>query len=88
MQSHNGVSFNPQDSAGSILQMIRDGSTGTKDGDGLKQLFAQYHNWYSAFRAYNSGSVNEKNLNDPVGATADYVEKVANRLMGHTWVNM
>ncbi|KXT10672.1 hypothetical protein AC579_4781 [Pseudocercospora musae] len=88
MQSHNGVGLNPADPAGSILQMIRDGTEGTKDGDGLKQCYAKYGNWYSAFRAYNSGSVNQNDLNDPVGATAHYVRDAANRLMGHTWSGM
>ncbi|KAL8713118.1 MAG: hypothetical protein Q9220_002639 [cf. Caloplaca sp. 1 TL-2023] len=85
MQSHNGVAFNPADPKGSILQMVRDGTEGTKDGDGLKQLHARYGNYYEAFRGYNSGSVDKANLNDPVGATADYVQKAANRLMGHSW---
>lgn len=88
MQSHNGVEFNPNDPAGSILQMIRDGTEGTKDGDGLKQLKAKYGNYYEAFRAYNSGSVNKADLNDPVGATAGYVRDAANRLMGHVWDGM
>lgn len=88
MQSHNGVEFNPNDPAGSILQMIRDGTEGTKSGDGLKQLKAKYGNYYEAFRGYNSGSVNKKDLNDPVGATASYVRDAANRLMGHTWDGM
>ena len=88
MQSHNGVSFNPGNPAGSILQMVKDGTEGTKDGPGLKQLHAQYGNYYSAFRAYNSGSVDQKDLNDPVGATASYVRDAANRLMGHTWPGM
>jgi LysM repeat protein len=88
MQSHNGVSFNPADPAGSILQMVRDGTEGTKDGAGLKQLIAKHGNYYSAFRAYNSGSVEERDLNNPVGATASYVRDAANRLMGHVWNNM
>jgi len=88
MQSHNGVSFNPADPAGSILRMVRDGTEGTPDGDGLKQLLAKYGNYYSAFRGYNSGSVDERNLNNPMGATADYVKNAANRLMGHFWNNM
>lgn len=88
MQSHNGVEFNPSDPAGSILQMVRDGTTGTKDGDGLKQLYAKYGNWYEAFRGYNSGSVNKADLNDPVGATGHYVKNAANRLMGHEWNGM
>lgn len=88
MQSHAGVAFNPSDPQGSILQMVRDGTEGTSSGDGLKQLYAQYNNYYEAFRAYNSGSVDQNNLNDPVGATATYVQSVANRLMGHKWAGM
>ena len=37
---------------------------------------------YKALRAYNSGSVNEGNLSDGRGATAEYVSDVANRLCG------
>ncbi|KAL8751703.1 MAG: hypothetical protein Q9184_005983 [Pyrenodesmia sp. 2 TL-2023] len=88
MQSHNGVSFNPADPKGSILQMVMDGTQGTKHGDGLKQLLAKYGNYYEAFRGYNSGSVNKADLNDPVGATGNYVQKAANRLMGHSWPGM
>jgi len=88
MQSHNGVSFDPKNPTGSILQMIRDGTEGTKDGPGLKQLYKQYGNYYEAFRAYNSGSVNKDDLNDPKGATGSYVRDAANRLMGHTWPGM
>ncbi|KAL9010611.1 MAG: hypothetical protein Q9180_009279 [Flavoplaca navasiana] len=88
MQSHNGVSFNPADPEGSILQMVRDGTEGTRHGDGLKQLLARYGNYYEAFRGYNSGSVNKGDLNDPVGATGNYVQKAANRLMGHSWAGM
>ncbi|KAL8992455.1 MAG: hypothetical protein Q9169_007094 [Polycauliona sp. 2 TL-2023] len=82
MQSHNGVGFDERDPEGSILQMVRDGTEGTRDGDGLKQLVERYGNYYEAFRGYNSGSVNKNDLNDPVGATGDYVQKAANRLMG------
>jgi LysM repeat protein len=88
MQAYNGVSFNPSDPAGSILQMVRDGTEGTASGPGLKQAFVQYGNYYVALRVYNSGSVNLNQLNDPRGATANYVENIANRLMGHTWPNM
>ncbi|KAL8689314.1 MAG: hypothetical protein Q9218_004991 [Villophora microphyllina] len=88
MQSHNGAEFNPSDPRGSILQMVRDGTQGTRDGDGLQQLLAKYGNYYEAFRGYNSGSVNKGDLNDPVGATGDYVQKAANRLMGHSWPGM
>ena len=88
MQSHAGVAFNPRDAQGSILQMVRDGTEGTSSGDGLKQLYARYHNYYEAFRGYNSGSVDQRDLNDPVGATGTYVQSVANRLMGHKWPGM
>lgn len=88
MQSHAGVAFNPSDPQGSILQMVRDGTEGTSSGDGLKQLYARYNNYYEAFRGYNSGSVDQDDLNDPVGATATYVQSVANRLMGHKWAGM
>jgi hypothetical protein len=40
---------------------------------------------YPALREYNSGSVNNGNLSDGMGATASYVSDVANRLTG--WVN-
>ena len=88
MQSHNGVSFNPSDPAGSILQMVKDGTEGTRSGDGLKQLYAKYGNYYEAFRGYNSGSVDKNNLNNPLGATQWYVRDIANRLMGHQWNGM
>ena len=88
MQSHDGCEFNPSDPAGSILQMVKDGTTGTSSGKGLKQLYDQYHNYYEAFRAYNSGSVDQGDLNNPMGATANYVKNTANRLMGHQWNGM
>lgn len=88
MQAFNGVSFNPSDPAGSILQMVRDGTEGTASGPGLKQALGRYGNYYVALRVYNSGSVDLNQLNNPLGATANYVANVANRLMGHTWPNM
>jgi LysM repeat protein len=88
MQCHNGCEFNPHDPAGSILQMVRDGTEGTKDGDGLKQCFEHQKNWYAAFREYNSGTVNHGDMNDACGATASYVRDAANRLMGHVWNGM
>jgi LysM repeat protein len=88
MQAFNGVSFNPSDPAGSILQMVRDGTEGTASGPGLKQALERYGNYYVALRVYNSGSVDLTQLNDPLGATANYVANVTNRLMGHTWPNM
>ncbi|MCJ1387097.1 hypothetical protein MMC17_010226 [Xylographa soralifera] len=83
MRSHNGTSFDANDAQGSILQMVKDGTEGTKDGDGLKQLSARYGNYYETFRGYNSGSVNTADMNDPMGATGSYVRDLANRLMDH-----
>jgi hypothetical protein len=96
MQSHNGVGtcagVNPCP-ASTILQMIRDGTSGTPNGDGLTQVIAKAANtigdsgvrsFYVGARLYNSGSANYENLNDPVGATGCYVTDVANRLRG--WV--
>lgn len=88
MQSHAGVASKPSDPQGSILQMVRDGTEGFSSGDGLKQLYAQYNNYYEAFRAYKSRSVDQSNLNDPIGATATYVQSVANRLVGHMWAGI
>jgi hypothetical protein len=39
---------------------------------------------YRALRLYNSGSINEKDLSDGMGATASYVSDIANRLQGQT----
>lgn len=81
MQDHNGVSFDPNDLS-TIRQMIQDGTQGTADGDGLVQGINMYGNVFEAARYYNSGTVNEDQLNDAEGATADYVVDVANRLTG------
>lgn len=88
MQAYNGVSFNPSDPSGSILQMVRDGAEGTANGPGLKQAYAEFGNWYEAARKYNSGSVDRTQLNNPLGATAGYARDLANRLMGHVWAGM
>jgi len=88
MQSHNGVAFDASNPTGSIMQMIRDGTQGTVFGDGLVQCYRRHGNYYSAFRNYNSGSVDPNNLGNAFGSTADYVQKVANRLMGHVWSGM
>lgn len=82
MQSHNGTQYDVNNSAASILQMIRDGTEGTKYGDGLVQLINQYGNIYEAARGYNSGSVNATDLNYPFKATPSYVVDIANRLTG------
>ncbi|CZR63171.1 uncharacterized protein PAC_13068 [Phialocephala subalpina] len=92
MQAFNGASFDANDPQGSVLQMVRDGTEGTYykqgGGPGLKQDYAQTGNWYAAARVYNSGSVNLYQLNDALGATANYVRDFANRLMGHVWSGM
>ncbi|TVY12604.1 hypothetical protein LARI1_G009411 [Lachnellula arida] len=83
-----------------ITGMLMDGTNGTLDvpggGDGLKQTLAQAVTLgakagsaqaaYWSSRIYNSGSYDgKKALEDPsLGATADYCDKIANRLVG--WV--
>lgn len=88
MQSHDGVDFDPNNAAGSILQMIKNGTEGTSSGDGLVQCLQKHPNIYEAFRAYNSGSVDPNDLGNAFGATSDYVSRVANRLQGHVWAGM
>jgi len=85
MQSHNGMEFNPAAPCTTIHQMIIDGTQGTVDGDGLVQLVNTYGDYYSAARAYNSGSIaSSGNLSDGNGATSCYVSDIANRLTGWT----
>jgi hypothetical protein len=97
MQSHNGqgtcntgtpVSPCPSDE---ITQMIKDGTTGTADGDGLEQLLEQAVSkygadgateYYIAARMYNSGSVAADGNLGQGGATACYASDIANRLLG------
>jgi len=83
-----------------ITGMLMDGTNGTLGlpggGDGLKQTLAQAVTLgakggsaqaaYWSSRIYNSGSYDgKKALEDPsLGATADYCDKIANRLIG--WV--
>lgn len=96
MQSHNGsgscagVNPCPKDK---ILQMIRDGTSGTSSGDGVKQTIAKaakdtndnsVRKFYAGARVYNSGSANYGNLNDGRGSTPCYSQDVANRLTGWT----
>ena len=88
IHSDAGVSFDPKDPKGSISQMVKDGTEGTKTGDGLKQCLERYGNHHECFRAYNSGSVNQNDLNEHVGATANYVRNATNRLMGYQWAGM
>jgi LysM repeat protein len=88
MQAHDGATLDTFPwPAQSIEQMIRDGTNGTASGpdSGLAPLFNKYKNWYEVARAYNSGSVNQEDLSDGLGATPSYVSDVANRLQGHVW---
>lgn len=95
MQSHNGKGScningavqNPCP-ASEIEQMIRDGTMGTADGDGLQQLIAanggssDAASYYKAARCYNSGSI-AANGNLGAGiATHCYASDIANRLLG------
>lgn len=97
MQSHNGVGTcndkgvvqNPCPSS-VILQMVRDGASGTSSGDGLVQLFQQSSGsetskYYQASRKYNSGSIDASGDLGAGIATHCYSSDVANRLTG--WVN-
>lgn len=81
-----------------ILGMIRDGTSGTSEGDGLAQCINKgYSQWpessndidstqsfFRAARLYNSGQITDiNNLNAaPAGTTSSYVADVANRLTG------
>ncbi|KAJ5455934.1 uncharacterized protein N7458_004198 [Penicillium daleae] len=99
MQSHNGKGScntgistpenvqNPCPES-EIEQMIRDGTMGTSDGDGLQQLIqanggtGDVTAYYKAARCYNSGSVaSNGNLGDGI-ATHCYASDIANRLLG------
>jgi hypothetical protein len=98
MQSHdgsgscnNGGVQNPCPSS-EIVQMIKDGTSGTSSGDGLQQILAgiggtDVSMYYQAARIYNSGSIatagGEKNLGAGI-ATHCYASDVANRLIGWT----
>lgn len=62
--------------------MIIDGTQGTAKGSGLVQCINQYGNIYEAARCYNSGTVDPNNLNNGEGATASYVNDIANRMTG------
>lgn len=101
MQSHNGsgtcaepaVRLDEVCSAETIEQMIREGTQGTEDGDGLVQTLAEAgatagngtaQAFYVAARLYNSGSADLARLEDGITATACYASDVANRLTGWT----
>jgi len=87
MQSAGGVSFVGNGASldaqqASINQMVIDGTQGTAFGDGLVQCINQYGDIYSAARCYNSGSVDESNLNFDDAGTSSYVMDIANRMTG------
>ncbi|KAL7899944.1 hypothetical protein HDV63DRAFT_416638 [Trichoderma sp. SZMC 28014] len=89
MQSDGGVTFvgntaSTSSQQSSINQMVIDGTQGTADGDGLVQCINTYGNIYEAARCYNSGTVDSGNLNNAEGATASYVNDIANRMTG--WI--
>lgn len=84
MQSHNGASFYDNGDGGraSIFQMIKDGCEGTRYGDGLIQGLKRSKNYFAAGRLYNSGTIDNSNLSNALGATGPYASDLANRLMG------
>jgi hypothetical protein len=94
MQSHNGAGtcndasgpLNPCPSS-QITQMIRDGTTGTPDGDGLQQTLQQagcedVSKYYKSARIYNSGSIASGGDLGTGVATHCYAADIANRLVG------
>jgi len=92
MQSHAGGSFVGHAAArdeqqASITRMVVDGVQGTAAGDGLVQGVNRYGNIYEASRYYNSGVVDSSDLNAGLGATAAYVNDIANRMTGWMYAN-
>lgn len=94
MQDHNGSGTcndygnvqNPCPSS-TIEKMIREGTAGTKDGDGLAQCLNQANRsdvsaFYRGARCYNSGDIPDDLNSD---GTRCYANDIANRLTG--WVN-
>ncbi|PQE14038.1 glycoside hydrolase protein [Rutstroemia sp. NJR-2017a BBW] len=109
MQDHNGDGTCNSDITGQvqnpcptgvITQMIREGTAGTNDGDGLAQTINGKHflhfqataefgvtksrAFYLAARIYNSGSVDPSGNLEAGVATHCYASDIANRLTG--WV--
>ena len=75
---------------GVILEMVREGTAGTKSGDGLAQCINQSKAsdataFYKAARIYNSGSIDKSGKLEAGIATHCYASDIANRLTG--WVN-
>lgn len=95
MQSHDGAgTCNPADgevvercSYDQIELMIREGTAGTSQGDGLVQTLEQAggddaSRYYRAARIYNSGSIAEDGDLADTLATRCYSSDIANRLTG------
>lgn len=85
MQSHEGHSFDSSDEWLSILQMVQDGTQGTKEGAGLVYGLNEFGDPYTAARYYNSGEISDDgNLSEARYGVPCYVSDVANRLTG--WI--
>ncbi|CAG7951428.1 unnamed protein product [Penicillium nalgiovense] len=94
MQSHAGEGSCNKDGSKTtpcpssmIKQMIKDGTAGTSQGDGLKQCYeaqtgGESAKYYKAARTYNSGSIDPSgNLGQGI-ATHCYSSDIANRVRG------
>lgn len=90
MQSYMGTGTCVQKAecpASTILQMVKDGVTGTAQGPGLLQNYGDAkgtgaQKYYRASRLYNSGSVPASGDLGAAGATECYCSDIANRLIG------
>ncbi|KAJ5520454.1 hypothetical protein N7463_000907 [Penicillium fimorum] len=94
MQSHAGQGSCNKDGSmttpcpsSTIKQMIKDGTAGTDQGDGLKQCYeaqsgADAAKYYKAARTYNSGSIDSSGNLGQGGATHCYASDIANRVRG------
>ncbi|KAJ5154245.1 uncharacterized protein N7500_009684 [Penicillium coprophilum] len=94
MQSHAGEGSCNKDGSmttpcpsSMIKQMIKDGTAGTAQGDGLKQCYeaqsgAEAAKYYKAARTYNSGSIASSGNLGQGGATHCYASDIANRVRG------
>ncbi|KAJ5922500.1 Peptidoglycan-binding Lysin subgroup [Penicillium verrucosum] len=94
MQSHAGEGSCNKDGSKTtpcpssmIKQMIKDGTAGTTQGDGLKQCFESQSGgtstkYFKAARTYNSGSIDSSGNLGQGGATHCYASDIANRVRG------
>jgi hypothetical protein len=94
MQSHagegscnNGSGMTTPCPSSMIKQMIKDGTAGTIQGDGLKQCYeaqsgGEAAKYYKAARTYNSGSIASSGNLGQGGATHCYASDIANRVRG------